>query len=161
MCQASKQTSQQKALLINLPVGKPWEMIAVDILQVPLSSHNNKYLLVIQDYFTKWAKAVPLSDQTDKRITRKCLLNMAYPQCSTLIRGIILKVPCYSKHGIRKSRTTVYYPECDGMVEWFNCTLLQLLRTQKHKKNGNAIYLFCYLCIVLQCILQLEYLHSN
>ena len=35
--------------------------LAVDILQVSLSA---KYLLVIQDYFAKWADAIPLPDQT-------------------------------------------------------------------------------------------------
>eukprot|EP00731_Ephydatia_muelleri_P033094 Em0025g50a len=43
--------------------GRPWQMVARDILQVPLSTHNNKYLLVIQDYFTKWADAIPLQNQ--------------------------------------------------------------------------------------------------
>ena len=46
-------------------------MIAVDILKVPLSSQNNCYLLVIQDYFTKWVEAIPLPDQTAKRITEE------------------------------------------------------------------------------------------
>ena len=36
----------------------------VDILEVPLSSINNRYSLVVQDYFTKWATAVALPDQT-------------------------------------------------------------------------------------------------
>ena len=45
-------------------------MIAVDILEVPLSSNNNRYLLVVQDYFTKWPEAIPLSDQTASRITK-------------------------------------------------------------------------------------------
>ena len=38
-------------------------MIAVDILEVPLSVNNNRYLLVVQDYFTKWAKAIPIHNQ--------------------------------------------------------------------------------------------------
>ena len=46
-------------------------MIVVDILKVPLSSQNNRYLLVIQDYFTKWVEAIPLPDQTAKRITKE------------------------------------------------------------------------------------------
>ena len=66
VCQASKQPLPQKALLMNMPFGRPWEMIAVDILQVPLSSNNNRYLLVIQDYVTKWVEAIPLPDQTAK-----------------------------------------------------------------------------------------------
>ena len=48
-------------------------MIAVDILQVPLSTNNNRYLLVIQDYFTKWADAIPLPDQTAPRITTELI----------------------------------------------------------------------------------------
>ena len=83
VCQASKLPSPQKAPLINIPVGKPWQMIAVDILQVPLSSQNNHYLLVIQDYFTKWVEAIPLPDQIAKRIT-----------------GQLVKVHAFAKYGL-------------------------------------------------------------
>ena len=44
-------------------------MIAVDILEVPLSSRNSSYLLVVQDYFAKWADATPLPDRTAARIS--------------------------------------------------------------------------------------------
>lgn len=37
----------------NVPVGCPWQMVAVDILEVQLSIQGNRYILVIQDYFTK------------------------------------------------------------------------------------------------------------
>ena len=46
-------------------------MIAVDILQVPVSSQNNKYLLVVQEYFTKWVEAILFPDQTANRVTRE------------------------------------------------------------------------------------------
>ena len=46
-------------------------MIAVDIVQVSLSSHNSCYFLVTQDYFTKWVKATPYPDQTAKWIIGK------------------------------------------------------------------------------------------
>ena len=52
-CQWSKLTRPQHAPLTNIPIGKPWEMDAVDVLEVPLSRNNNRYLLVIQEYFTK------------------------------------------------------------------------------------------------------------
>ena len=49
--------------VINVPIGRPWEMLAVDILQVPMSMQGNLYPLVLQDYFTKWAEAISMPDQ--------------------------------------------------------------------------------------------------
>ena len=46
-------------------------MAAVDILEVPTSRHNNSYLLVIQDYMTKWVEAIPIPIQTATTITRE------------------------------------------------------------------------------------------
>ena len=72
-------------------------MIAIDILEVPLFLHDNRYLLVIQDYFTKWAEAIPLKNQTASTISRlnssKCLLRMAFRKRYTLIKVETLKVP--------------------------------------------------------------------
>ena len=56
--------------MMNVPIGRPWEMLAVDILQVPMSMQDNQFLLVLQDYFTKWAEAIPMPDQIAQRIVR-------------------------------------------------------------------------------------------
>ena len=53
ICQNSKLTMPQRAPLQNIPIGQPWQLIAIDVLKVPLSTNNNQYLLVLQDYFTK------------------------------------------------------------------------------------------------------------
>ncbi len=54
-------------------------MDAVDVLEVPLSRNNNRYLLVIQEYFTKWAEAIPMPDQTANQITAyQIILNIWY-----------------------------------------------------------------------------------
>ena len=45
-------------------------MLAADILEVPVSRRHNRYLLVVMDYFTKWAEAVPLKDQTTASISQ-------------------------------------------------------------------------------------------
>ena len=42
-CQESKFCMPQQAPLQNIPLGQPWQMIAVDILMVPLSTNNNRY----------------------------------------------------------------------------------------------------------------------
>ena len=69
LCKQAKLTSPPKALLVLLPVGRPWEMLAMDVLQIPISTHGNCYLLVAQNYFTKWEEAFSMPDQTAKRIT--------------------------------------------------------------------------------------------
>ena len=70
-CQAAKLPLPTRAPLETVPIGRPWQMVAVDILEVPISYHRNRYLLVIQDYFTKWADAIPLPDQTAERISQE------------------------------------------------------------------------------------------
>ena len=51
VCQRCKLSMPQKAPMSSVPIGKPWEMVAVDVLQVPISYQNNRYLLVVQDYY--------------------------------------------------------------------------------------------------------------
>ena len=56
VCQSTKPPTPASAFLVNVPIGKAWEMVAVDILEV-LVSHNNHYFLVTQDHMTKWVEA--------------------------------------------------------------------------------------------------------
>ena len=135
-CQKFKLPQPTRAPLTSMPIGKPWQMVAVDILTVPISTNGNKYLLVVQDYFTKWATAIPLPNQSAATIT-SALINlfsqMGMPDAVHSDQGrnfesAILK-QSLDAFGISKSHTTAYHPEGDGMVERFNRSLLQLLRT--------------------------------
>ena len=134
-CQQSKLSMSQHASLQNIPIGQSWQMITVDILQVPLSTNNNCYLLVIQDYFTKWADPIPLQDQTASHITVeliKFFCTYGQPQVLHSDQGHNFESAIFTQvldaFGIHKSHTTPYHPQGDGMVERFNRTLLQLLR---------------------------------
>lgn len=69
-CQRSKLPLPARAPLVSMPVGRPWEFVAVDILKVPPSFQGNTYLLVLQDYFTKWLEAVLLADQKAETIVK-------------------------------------------------------------------------------------------
>ena len=73
MCQQNKLPAPQKAPLASIPIGHAWEMIPVGILEVPMSTNGNRYLLVVQDYFTKSAEAIPLRDQTALRIAAELI----------------------------------------------------------------------------------------
>ena len=154
-CQQSKLDAPTRAPLTSMPIGRPWEMIAVDILEVLLSYNNSRYLLVVQDYFTKWATAIPLPDQTAVRITAelvKLFSMFGVPEIlhsdqgrnfeSTILRQTL------EAFGVSKSRTTAYHPQCDGMVERMNRSLLQLLRayveTQEDWERFLPLVLYAY-----------------
>ena len=148
ICQQSKLSMPQRAPLQDISIGQPWQMIAVDILKVPLSTNNNCYLLVIQDYFTKWADTVPLPDQSASRITTeliKFFCTYGPPQILHSDQGRNFESAIFTQvldaFGVHKSRTTPYHPQGDGMVERFNRTLLQLLRTYVTSQHDWETYL--------------------
>ena len=141
--------------MYSIPIGKPWEMITVDVLEVPLSYQSNRYLLVIQDYFTKWVEAIPMPDQTAVRITNELtkvfstlgLPNIVHSDQDHNFESLTLK-QTLEVFGIEKSRTTAYHPQGDGLVQWFNRSLLQMLRlfvdSEPHWERYLPLVLYAY-----------------
>eukprot|EP00731_Ephydatia_muelleri_P021178 Em0013g905a len=141
-CQKSKLPIPTQAPLVNVPVGRPWQMVAIDILEVPLSNRNNRYLLVVQDYFTKWPETIPIPDQTAARITKemvKLFCMYGIPDIVHSDQGRNFESTIFPQtlvaFGIKKSHTTAYHLEGDGMVERLNRSLLQLLRTYAQRQD--------------------------
>ena len=102
-------------------------MIVVNILKVPLSTNNNRYLLVIQDYFTKWADAIPLPDQSATHITTeliKFFCTYGPPQILHSGQGCNFESAIFTQvldaFGVHKLHTTPYHPQGDDMVKRFN-----------------------------------------
>eukprot|EP00731_Ephydatia_muelleri_P000713 Em0001g713a len=131
-----------RSTLTNIPIGRPWQMIAIDIVEVPVSTKNNRYLLVIQVYFTKWADARPLKDQTAVRIKAelvKLFCTYGIPEIVHSDQGRSFESSVVQStldaFGVVKRRTTPYHPQGDGMVERFNRSLLQLLRTYVERQE--------------------------
>ena len=99
-------------------------MLAVEVLEVPISTHGNRYLLVVQDYFTKWAEAFPMPDQTPKHITNiligLCvtigLLRIIHSDQGCNFPSVILHQTLQA-FGVTKSHTSAYHPQGDGMVK--------------------------------------------
>ena len=108
-----------------------WKTMADDCLEVPVSTKNSRYLLVIQDYFTKWADARPLPDLTAIRITAelvKLFCTFGIPEIVHSDQGWNFESSTVQSaldaFGVQKSQTTPYHPQGDGMVERFNRSLL-------------------------------------
>ena len=138
--------------MVNTPISNPWEMFAVDILEVPISRNNHRYLLVVMDYFTKWADVIPLRNQKATTIADavvKICSSFGMPDILHSDQGRNFESTLFHQvlqaFGIHKTQTTAYHPRGDGMVERFNCSLLQLLRCYIDTEDDWE----CYLPLVL------------
>ena len=142
-CQYCKSPAPKPAPLQPVLATRPWEMVAVDILKVPVSTNGNRYLLVAQDYFSKWPFAMAMPDQTAERIVKvlrdEVFTFVGPPQKLHSDQGRnfesrILADLCKA-FGVKKSHTTPYHPMGDGLVERMNRSLLTLLRTHVEKDS--------------------------
>ena len=132
-CQARKLPKQKPRAALRLaPVGAPFERIAMDILgPLPLTHNGNRYVLVIMDYFTKWAEAYALPNQQAETIANVLVTEFIcrygiplqiHSDQGTNFESNLFHHLC-SLLGIDKTRTTAYHPQSDGLVERFNRTL--------------------------------------
>ena len=63
------QSQKIKPPTIPIPTGsKPFEMVGVDVLQLPETYHGNKYAVVFMDHFTMWPEVIAVPDQTAETI---------------------------------------------------------------------------------------------
>ena len=62
----------QRPPLHPIPVQKPFQIIGVDIMELPITESGNKYVIVFQDFLTKWPMVFAAPDQKSARIV--CLL---------------------------------------------------------------------------------------
>ena len=136
-CQITKAPAQQPAPLQPIIASRPWELVAVDILKVPMSVRGNQYLLVVQGHFSKWPFAKAIPDQKAERIVQilkdDVFTLVGPPQRLHSDQGRnfesrILGDLCKA-FGVTKSHTTPYHPMGNGLVERMNRSLLTLLRT--------------------------------
>ena len=124
-----------------IPVSRPFQIVGVDVMELPKTDNGDRYVLVFQDFLTKWPLVFPMPDQKSQRIV-ELLVNeviplFGVPEALLSDRGtnLLSHLMCdiCALLGITKLNTTAYHPQCDGMVERFNRTLKSMLR--KHAAN--------------------------
>ena len=53
----------QRPPLHPIPVSRPFQIIGVDVMDLPKTTQGNKHVLVFQDLFTKWPMVFAIPDQ--------------------------------------------------------------------------------------------------
>jgi hypothetical protein len=138
VCQQSKSGNVRRRFPLQqrLP-GFPLERVAMDVIGPirPPTKNGNSYILVIEDYFSKYVEAHPLQDHTAQTVADVFVTQWVarYGSClelhtdqaaefqSRLFQHILELL------GVKKTRTTPYRPQSDGAVERTNRTLKDML----------------------------------
>uniref|UniRef100_A0A8C9Y874 Gypsy retrotransposon integrase-like protein 1 n=1 Tax=Sander lucioperca TaxID=283035 RepID=A0A8C9Y874_SANLU len=119
-------------------VGAPFERIAVDLMG-PLNEteRRNRYIIVVQDCFSKWVEAYPVPNEqattVAEKIVSEWVCRYGAPQCLHSDQGTNFESAVFQEMcellGIDKTRTTPFRPQSDGQVERFNATLQKIIAT--------------------------------
>ncbi|KRX56741.1 Retrovirus-related Pol polyprotein from transposon [Trichinella sp. T9] len=124
--------------------------IGVDIIgPFQRTERGNKYILTVQDYFSKWPEAYPISDMTASTVARTLVNEFIcrYGAAESLhsdqgrhFEAALIKELCES-FDIRMARTTPLHLQFDCLVERFHRELLNMLSTKAEadKKNWDLV----------------------
>lgn len=143
---ATRKTSAPKnrAALQTVQAGSPMQIVAVDIMgPLPETKDGNRYVLVASDYFTRWVEVYAIPNQEAVTVAEKLVNEMfcrfsppeqLHSDQGRQFESKLIGEVCKLLH-IKKSRTTPYHPQCNGMVERFNRTLLDMLATTVNNQS--------------------------
>ncbi|XP_050908447.1 uncharacterized protein LOC127122083 [Lathyrus oleraceus] len=128
---------------------KPWPFRgwALDLIGeiIPHSSKGQRYILVGNDYFTKWVEVVPLVN-VDQEIViefiqRQILYRFGIPESITTNQGSVFtgrKMQEFAKEiGFKLLTSTPYYAQANGQVEAANKVIIGLIKKHVGKKPKN------------------------
>ena len=137
-CQHVKNPPQHYAAHLHpIPIGFPNERIHMDIVDPRVNTkRNNRWILTMQDAYTKWLEVFPLKSMRAEEIADVMIkqyfcrfgvplqihTDMGANFESQLIRELGRKI------GYRKTRTTYAYPQSDGLIERSHRVLNHLLK---------------------------------
>ena len=135
-CGARKRpVKSPKAPLATYNVGAPMDRVATDIVgPFPVTERNNRYILVVQDQFSKWAEAYALPDFSAKTVTHRIVYEFISRFGAPLdlhsdqgrnYESHLYKEMCRLLE-INKTRTSPFHPS-GNFVERFNSTLISMM----------------------------------
>ena len=120
---------------------RPFQRIAIDIVKLPPSAGYCCALIAI-DYATRWPEAFPLRNHTAPTVAKvlfhHIICRFGVPEIIHSDRGAEfqseLLAELYRLCGIKRTRTTAYHPQGDGLVERQIQSLTNILGTVGNKR---------------------------
>lgn len=120
-----------------MQVGAPFDRLSTDYLgPLPVTPRGNRYILLATCNFTKWVEIIAVPDQSAVTCANKllneviCRFGSPLTLHSDLGRNYessVLSELCKLLE-IKKTRTSVRNPRCNGQVERFNRSVLRMIK---------------------------------
>ena len=129
-------TSGPAPMLGYPPPAQPWDVVAMDLLQLPKSRQGSQYLLVCVDHFSRFVVLSPVKAKTAPAIAHALVTHLFCPHTTprvllsdngTEFRNALLSEIC-AKYNIKQTFTVAYHPSSNGLVERANRKILEALR---------------------------------
>lgn len=146
-CQLKKQSvSKRIGKLQPLVSTAVMDKVGIDYVgPFPLTARGNRYIIVCVDYFTRYAITKPLPDSTAattalflleevccKHGVPKSILSDQGPQFRSRLITELTKLL-----SIEKSQTAPYSPQCNGLTERVNGTIIRMLKHYVDRYQNN------------------------
>jgi len=154
-CPVCLRTKQEQKITPNHPTmipTYPWQMVSVDIVgPLPITSGGNKYILTMQDCYSKYAECEAISDATTATVAdsfmKTIICRHGVPEIMTSDQGVqfvsAIANSLFKSLRIRRITTTAYHPQAN-MVERYNKTLKSVLHAWVSELQGDWDVLLPY-----------------
>ncbi len=113
----------------------PWDIVSIDLLQLPQSQYGSRYLLVCVDHLTRYVVLAPLKDKTATQVAYALVTHLFCPFFTPRVmlsdngaefKNAVVAEIC-SQFGITQTFTAAYHPASNGLVERANRKFLETL----------------------------------
>ena len=137
ICQKTSRATGEKAPTYPMPIAGIFDRLGIDVVgPFPPTARGNRYIVVMVDHGTRWVEAFATSNTTATTIGDLIYANIIcrYGPPKQLLsdRGANFLSRIVARlcdlFSIEKINTTAYHPQCNGLVERTNGTLIKLIR---------------------------------
>ena len=123
--------------MLKIQTHAPFELMAVDLVSLPVTSQGYIGVLVLVDHYSKWLAVAPIKNKRSSTVINLLerqifpsllklplrILSDNGPEFNSLEFGDFME-----KYNIHHVRMTAYKPSSNGAVERVNRTLISFLR---------------------------------